>query len=381
MDRRDFLKKTSAAAAATAGGTAFAGAAGAQALSAQPLGQPPGPAPLAAPAVIGGARSLTAIVPDHTALHGSSDSARRLFREIETATDGRYRFEMTSTHQSSPGLSGIIDGKADAAFSSPHEDMAHHKAFAYFAGLPAGLGMDAAGLQSWMVMGGGELLDELTADFGVKSLLAGHLGATPALWATSEITTLDDLKSRRLSVPGLGHEVLAAIGASFPVAYRWSSETAARQLVSGQTDAADVGGAFTALQSGIMDKAHFAYESALNPHGSTLALHVSASVWDGMSNADRLIVSSLASAAYHSALSENLAHEALARRIASSAHGVTFKPLPTEISGAMTGVAGAIFAHTATIDRLSERINARYMAFKRVVDDTARPAAFTVPTA
>lgn len=385
MDRRDFLKKTSAAAAVTASGTALAGASSAQAHPA-PQAVPQTaphtvPGSLAAPAIINPTTTLRTVVPDSSALTGPTDNARRLFRDIEVATQGRYRFEMTSSSPSTLGFSDIIAGQADAVFASPHEDMAHHKAFAFFGGLPQGLGLDPAGLQAWMVMGGNGLLDELSGGFGVKSLLAGHLGSNPALWSNAEISSRDDLKSMRISVPGLGHDILVALGVSDPNGQRWSQKNAAEHLISQHVDAADIGGAFSALQSGIVGKAAFAYDTTVNPHGSTLALHFSAPVWNGMSDADRLIVSGLTAASYQSSLAENLAHEAMARGIARSAHGVSFKPLPTDISNVVAGLAGAILAHTAAIDRLSERINARYMAFRRLQTDATRPAGNSEPVA
>ena len=378
MDRRDFLKKTSAAAAATASGTALAGATSA---SGSAHAAPHTAASLGAPTTAGAAIHLRVSVPGGSAITGPADNARRLLRDIELATGGRYRFEISPASSGAPGFSDILSGNADAAFASPHEDMPRHKAFAYFAGLPAGLGMDGAGLQSWMVMGGSGLLDELSSDFGVKSLLAGHLGASPALWTRQEINSLEDLKAMRLSVPGLGHDVLAAMGVAFPGGYRWTQHAAASQFASGDADAADVGGAFTALQSGIADGAAFAYDGAINPHGSTLALHFSAAVWNGMQDADRLIITSLAASAYQASMTENLAHEAMARQVARTGKAVVFKPLPSDITTVMTGVSGAILAHTAAIDRLSERINARYMAFKRVLDDAANPVPFANPSA
>lgn len=378
MDRRDFLKKTSAAAAATASGTALVGATG---TSGSAHAAPHQASPLAAPTVAGAAIRLRVSIPGGSAITGPADNARRLLRDIELASGGRYRFDIFPAGSGAPGFSDILTGNADAAFASPHEDMPRHKAFAYFAGLPAGLGMDAAGLQSWMVMGGSGLLDELTSDFGVKSLLAGHLGTRPALWTWQQINSLEDLKAMRLAVPGLAHDVLAAAGVAFPGGYRWTQHNAASQFASGEADAADVGGAFTALQSDITDEAAFAYDGAINPHGSTLALHFSAAVWNGMPDADRLIITSLAANAYQSSLTENLAHEAMARQVASAGKGIVFKPMPPEIATVVTGVSGAILAHTATIDRLSERINARYMAFKRVLDEAANPHPPASPTA
>ncbi len=47
---------------------------------------------------------------------------------------------------------------------------------------------------TWLTVGGGRLLwDDLAAEVGVKSLLAGHSGAPPPLWSAAPLAGLSDL--------------------------------------------------------------------------------------------------------------------------------------------------------------------------------------------
>ena len=113
MDRRDFLRTTSAA--------AMAGAASASAAAATE-------AQLGAPATLSGSRDLI-LASDARDLPGSG--ADRLARRIETATEGRYRIELAS------------GADAELTYGGAWRHAGLHPAFAMFAGLPFSQGLDA----------------------------------------------------------------------------------------------------------------------------------------------------------------------------------------------------------------------------------------------
>ena len=138
MDRRDFLKTTGAAAVAAGTAAAPAGATEAQA---GPVTRP-------------GARLLT--LGSQWAPEPAGCGPERLARRIETATDGRYRIVAAA---------GSAD--PDLTYGGGWRHASHHRAFAYFAGLPFSQGLDAPTQQTWLAAGGGAMLwDELAAEFG-----------------------------------------------------------------------------------------------------------------------------------------------------------------------------------------------------------------------
>ena len=187
MDRRDFLKSTGAAAVA-------AGAAASTQATASDADNP------AAPAILSGVRHLMLSSTSPTDLPGSG--AERLALRIGAATAGRVRIEVR-----------IGAGDADLTFGSAHH--AAHPAFAYFAGLPFGEGLDTASLQTWLVAGGGQMLwDELAAAYGFKSLIAGHTGESDGVWAAERLESKSDLADLRIAVSGLAGDVVSAFGAT-----------------------------------------------------------------------------------------------------------------------------------------------------------------------
>ena len=171
MDRRDFLK-VGGAVAVTAGG---AGAATAQ----------------SAPVILPGATELRLTSPDLPDLPGFGPD--RLARRLELATGGRYRIVADSDAST-----------ADLVFGDATRLCDRHPTFAFFARLPLGQGLDTAAHQTWLAVGGGQMLwDDLAAQFGFKPLVAGHTGPSSGLWAARRLETVADLSGTRLHVDGL----------------------------------------------------------------------------------------------------------------------------------------------------------------------------------
>ena len=190
MDRRDFLKTTGAAAVA-------AGAAGA---SARATDEPIDGA-VQSPAVLAGTRVL-ALANDYAAgLPGLG--AERLARRIEAASDGRFRIELAD---------GAADAELTYGLAARHASL--HPAFAFFAGLPFGQGLDVPDHHTWLAAAGGEMLwDELAAAFDFKPLVAGHTGASSGVWAGARLEQASDLAGARLHAVGLAADVLRSLGA------------------------------------------------------------------------------------------------------------------------------------------------------------------------
>ena len=188
MDRRDFLKTTSAAAVAAGSAAASANATA-------------GDVPVA-PVIRSGARLLT--LGSQWGPEPAGFGPERLAQRIETATDGRYRIE-------------IAHGNADddLTYGNAGRHAALHPAFAFFAGLPFALGLDAAAQQTWLAVGGGEMLwDDLAFEFGFKPLLAGHTGASAGVWAGARLETIADLARATLHAEGLAADVVRTLGAT-----------------------------------------------------------------------------------------------------------------------------------------------------------------------
>lgn len=346
MDRRDFL---------IAGGAAAVAATTPAAVQA---------AELPAPRIRADAERLRLAMPWADTPHGPADSARRLARRFETMTDGRYRIEFT-------GVGAGPQAEADLLHGPVHDFLPQHPAFSYFGGLPGTGGLSAQDLAHWVAIGGGQMLwDDLAAPHGWKSLLAGHSGDAPPLWTREPIAGLSDLAGQRISAPGLGSDVSRALGAeAYPAV---APHAAAEALAEGAVDAVEAGDLANSLAAGLANVARCATGHGLNGRGTTHALSVRLSLWESLSDADKLILAAAAAEEYQLNLAEARAHAGLARQVLE-ARGVVFAPWPADIADALERVAEATIAHVASRDAAAVRINQSYMAFRALISGSGAP--------
>lgn len=350
MDRREFLRTTGGAAAATATGAA---AAGAGTFSED----------IKAPHVGGGTREvgLAMAWPDNG--RGFGDSARRLARRIEALTDGRYRITL---------LEGADGTGAALTHGMAHAHLAHHGAFAYFGGLPGDVGLAPADLAAWLEVGGGQgLWDGLAAEHGFKPLIAGHGGAEPPLWSATPLASLTDLEGAKVYAPGLGAEVARALGAE-PVAL--APHEVAGALADGSIRFAEWGGALHSMALGLHTAAAFATGTGINGNGTALSLDVRLSFWEGLGTTDRMAFAAAAAEEFRVSVWEARAHEDIVRSALGQAHGVHYSRFPADVSDAVSRVAAATVAHVARRDEVSSRIDRSYMAFRSAVGAVERSA-------
>ncbi|HAQ75227.1 MAG TPA: ABC transporter substrate-binding protein, partial [Hyphomonas sp.] len=107
----------------------------------------------------------------------------------------------------------VSNGSADMYHGAEYYWTAKSSAYPFFTAVP--FGMTAQELMGWIDFGGGQKLwDELSAQFGIKSIQAANTGHQMGGWFRKEINTLDDLVGLKMRIPGQGGDVLRALGGS-----------------------------------------------------------------------------------------------------------------------------------------------------------------------
>jgi TRAP-type mannitol/chloroaromatic compound transport system substrate-binding protein len=348
MRRRDFLKTTGAAAAAA---TATTGAAHAIVAGAR--------AEVAALGVAKGLKELRLAMPWPDTVAGPADQAFRVAQRISAMSDGRYRIVLVPG--AANGLAAVRAGEADLYFASELGHLDAHKVLAYFAGLPGDRGLEPRHLAAWMLVGGGQALwDDFAGDFGVKAMLAGHLGDEPRLLATRRIETMSELAGEKAAVDGLARDVVRGLGME-PATVAMSE--VAGGLRSGELLAAEVGGATTTHFSGVAGSAPYWSGTAINRHGAALSLGVSRTLWDSLPIGDQMIFETAAAAELQLAIAEDEAHR---RLLAPAPPATRTWPFAADLARTITRVADAVVAHVAAADAQSQRINAAYVGFRHM---------------
>jgi TRAP-type mannitol/chloroaromatic compound transport system substrate-binding protein len=334
MDRRDFLK-VGGAAAVTAGS---AGTASAQ----------------SAPAILPGATELRLASPDLPDVPGFGPD--RLARRIELATGGRYR--ITSTPDASA---------ADLVFGSVNRHRGRHPAFAYFAGLPLGLGLDQASHQTWLAIGGGQVLwDDLAGRFGFKPLLAAHTGPSGGVWTSRRLEAASDLSGARMHVDGLAVEVVRSLGAT-PM--HLAAGDLRNGLAAGRIDTAELLEPLVLTSPDLQPLAERLYSPGLNAGGALLSLDVRREAWDRLGASDQAIFEACAVEAYAQSLAEAQGHAMMAAQLATTAKWPVRSALGAELMSALERTARDVLDQVAGYDLDAQRIHASYQAFRGMLGE------------
>lgn len=329
MRRREFLKSTSAA--ALAAGSLAGPAAGAEGTAR--------------------ARTLRLATPWPDDVSGPGDHVRRLAATINAAAAGRWLVEVAT---SATAFADVMRGDADLYIAAEAAHVAHDRAFAWFAGLPAGIGLDADAHADWIANGGGQdLWDDVAGRFNVKALLAGWSGAAPALWSRVALLAPADLAGRRIAVDGLAREVAAGLGA-LPVAV--AADEIADALAAGEIDMAMAPDASLATRARLAAVAPHGYRTKLDLTGGAIGLGMRLSFWNGLAAGDRVLLAALAGQAFAASRSEAAAEAALAASLPAGLLAPIGR-IAAAIDDAIERVAASVVAEAAGAAEITRRID------------------------
>lgn len=139
--------------------------------------------------------------------------------------------------------------------------------------------MTAQQQNSWLYHGGGEeAINKLGANFGVISFAAGNTGTQMGGWFRREINTVADLQGLKMRIPGLGAQVMKALGV---VTQTLPGGEIFQALSTGAIDAAEWVGAYDDEKLGLPDAADFYYSPGWWEPGPSL--HAVFNLDDGIS--------------------------------------------------------------------------------------------------
>jgi len=342
MDRRSFLKSSTATAATAAAAST-----------------------LAAPAIGSQVKHLKMVTSWPKGFPGLGTSAERFVDRFEKAMDGRYKITLYGGGElvhPLKCLDAVQQGTADLYHSVDYYYQGKSKGFNFFSGVPFGFRADE--MDAWIHYGGGQKLwDELSGQFGVKPFLVGNTGAQMGGWFKRPVNTLEDFKGLKMRIPGLGGDVIKALGGT-PVTLAGSEILPALQ--AGTIDATEWIGPYNDLAFGLYKVAKHYYFPGFHEPGSSLALGVSRAIYDKMSSSDQTILEACTIAENNFTLAEYNANNALALETLINRHKVELKEFSDDVFIGMAGAAKAVMADAGASDPLTKKIYESYMGFRKI---------------
>ncbi|MDQ1340554.1 MAG: hypothetical protein QG567_1711 [Campylobacterota bacterium] len=218
-------------------------------------------------------------------------------KNVKKMSGGSLEIKVYPANSLVPALSvfdAVSKGDIDAFHSGPYYWKGKNLAFSLFTGFPFGFTTEEHG--AWMLHGGGlELWRELYAKYNLYPLMGGNTGMQMGGWFKKEIKSLQDLKGLKMRIPGLGGEVMSKLGVN-PVLM--AAGDIYTSLERGTIDATEWIAPAHDIKMGF-DKVAKYYYAGWHEPGSMLEITFNKKVWDGLSEEHQSIIEA-ASAQMHS---------------------------------------------------------------------------------
>ncbi len=295
---------------------------------------------------------------------GLGTSANRFAESINKISDGRFKIKVFAGGELVHPLKcndAVQQGTADLYHSADYYFGGKHPAYLFFTAVPFGL--TANELDAWIHWGGGQALwDEVGAKFGVKHLAGSNTGSQMGGWFKKPITSLEDFKGLKMRIPGLGGQVINALGGT---SVTLGGAEIMPALQAGTIDATEWVGPWNDLAFGFYKVVKNYHYPGFHEPGSMLSIGISKKFWDGLSEADKSMFKAAATAENNIGFAEFNAHNTQALNTLVDKHGVKLIEFSDEIYKQMGTAAKDVLATTGAKDELTKKVYESFMAFRK----------------
>ncbi len=310
------------------GGATLAGAGLAATACGQSAGS--GAAASGAPSVQIKKRTLTMTTTWPKDLPGLDVAARRVAERIETLSGGQMKVNVYSAGELVPAFQAfdeVASGNIDMYHGAEYYWQSKSKAFTFFTAVP--MGMTAAEFMGWIDFGGGQdLWHELSDEYGVIAFQAANTGHQTGGWFKNEINSLDDFRGLKMRIPGLGGDVVRALGGA---AEALPGNEIYQALQTGRINATEWVGPWNDYYLGFHREAKYLYGPGFHEPGAALAVGINKSKWNDLSPAEQEIIRSACNEVNHLAVGEFTYQNAVHLEKLTNEEGVELRQFPADV--------------------------------------------------
>lgn len=318
------------------------------------FGNPESTRQLAAPAISRNRRRFNMVTTWPKGLPGLGRAAERVSERVSALTDGLIEIKVYAAGELVPAFEcfdAVANGEAEIYHAAEYYWTAKSSAYPFFTAVP--FGMTAQELMGWIDFGGGqELWDELSGQFGIKSIQAANTGHQMGGWFKKEINSLNDLVGLKMRIPGQGGDVLRALGGS---AIALSGGEIYQSLQTGAIDATEWVGPWNDYSLGFHREAPYYYGPGFHEPGASLACGINRRTWDSLTPSEQAILTDVCQSINHLSLGEFTYQNAVHLDILQREHGVTMRSFPDDVVVAMAEAAADVRAASGR-DGIEKRI-------------------------
>ncbi len=294
------------------------------------------------------------------------ESAERLAQWVREMSDGRLNITVHGGGELCPPL-GVFDAVSKGEVEMGHGTAAYWAdripASHFFAAIPFGL--NAQAMNAWILSGGGlALWEELYAPFNVKPFLVGNTGAQAGGWFNREIKTINDYKSLRMRITGLGARVIAKAGAKVVTV---AGGDIYNQLESGVIDATEWVGPFHDLEMGFNRVAKYYYWPGWHKPSAAIEMIVGKKAWDTLPKDLQAIVETAAHRSNAWMLSQFTAKNSAALQALTDIYQVAATSFPAPVLKQLNQYATEVIEEMSAADPMTKKVYDAFTMFQKTV--------------
>jgi len=260
-------------------------------------------------------------------------------------------------------LDAVQQGSVECGHTATYYYIGKDPAFAFGTAIPFGL--NAQQQNAWLYEGGGNgAMDGLFEDFGVLGFPAGNSGPQMGGWFKQQVNTVADLQGLKMRIPGLGGQVMAALGVNVQVLPGGGEIFLA--LERGAIDAAEWIGPYDDEKLGLWKAAKYYYYLGWYDPGASLHAFVNRRAWEKLPEAYRHMFRTAAREANLQMLARygHRNSEALGPLVAK---GVTLVPFSREILDVAEKASFELYEDYASKHQHFRRIYQEWSQFRETI--------------
>ncbi len=206
-------------------------------------------------------------------------ATQRFSERVASLTGGKFKITPRAGGELAKATE-VLDVVSSGAVPIGHTASYYYigKSWVMAFGTSLPFGLTASQQNSWLYYGGGlELLQDFYAKkFNVIQFPAGNTGVQMGGWFRKEINTIADLQGLKMRIPGLGGQVMSALGVQ---AQTIPGGEIFQSLETGAIDAAEWVGPYDDEKLGLNKAAGFYYYPGWWEPGPTLELQINLDEW------------------------------------------------------------------------------------------------------
>ena len=321
---------------------------------------------LAAPAIAQSRKTLVMVSTWPRDFPGLGTGAQAIAQRITDESEGTITVEYYAAGErvgAFDAFDEVASGNAQAYHGADYYWKGKHPAFSYFTSVPFGL--TDPEMNAWIYhLGGQELWDELSGEFGIKAMMAGASGVQMGGWFNKEMESPEDFNGLKMRIPGIGGDMMAKLGVSvisLPASQIYEN------LVSGAVEAADWVGPWNDYFLKLFEAAKYYYWPGVAEPSGTLALGFNRQFWDSLSDSERALITSISQAEHGRIAAEYNANNSIYLAKLVNEHGVELRRFNEEIFDAFREASEEVFEEIVAHSELAQRVHDSFIEARSTV--------------